>query len=265
MALDLALYETEHPVCRAVMAAVAQGVGADPSPACAMAWQPKPAVVYGILRGCSDIIRMCHQTGIDWWHVDLGYFKRGHFDGYYKLSRNGLVLNTAQYDYSPGMAQTRWRQLGIDIKPWQKPGDHILICPPTWNFATNHPIEKLDEKEWVEAVRIAINRYTNIRTLVRVKPDGQSPIVWRDVYCVVAHSSNILNDALIEGVPAIALGNHPVRDDGNTIRNINDYKELCSVDRTALLEMQSEAQFTLDEFRLGFAFEHAMRTQGNGR
>lgn len=233
-------YVTDHQHSRVVMAAVAEGVGKPWRDASDVSWRPEPAIVYGILRGCGNIIRRCHLSGIDWWHIDLGYFGRGHYEGYYRLSHNAM--------------QTEWRRYTSertnipDIEDWREGGDHILLCPPTSSFSFFHPIERLSEEEWVDAVSSAIKRRTDRPIVVRNKgDDGEIGNPW----CVVVHSSNIAIDSLIKGIPAIALGESVVQEWGPSILDISDYDELRSHDRKALLRCLSWHQFTLDEFRRG--------------
>ncbi len=246
-------YITDHEISRVIISAAAEGLGVEPHLASSMAWSPEPSLVYGILRGCQDIIRKCRAINMEWWHIDLGYFGRGHYDGYYKLSRNGLQ---ASGDIeSPGIREIP------SPEPWKSGTGPIVICPPTTLFALNHPYEKLDENDWTDSVRRAIESVTDRPTLVRDKKshDG-TPL--GDPWCVVVHSSNIAIDALIAGTPVIALGDCLANDFCPNLSDIDDWAELRMVDREAILAIAAHTQFTLDEFRSGYAFELSRELQG---
>jgi len=83
-----------------------------------------------------------------------------------------------------------------------------------------------------------------------------------DPWCVVVHSSNIAMEAMMAGTPAIALGDCLVKDFGPNLENIEHPQILRGVDRELLFSIAAHAQFTLDEFRSGYAFELSRELQG---
>src|SRR5574338_95160 len=184
-------YVTDHHHARVVMAAVARGLGCEPRMACSIGWLPKPAVVYGILRGCEDVIRKCEQADLPWWHIDLGYWGRGHYEGYYKLSLRGLQT---QYTHT-------WKERTEipHIEPWRDgAGGEIVVCPPTVSFAQNHPLAKFNEQDGTDTIVRRLQALTHRPIVVREKGDGAKPLP-DDPWCVVVHSSNIAVDMLFRG------------------------------------------------------------------
>jgi len=83
-----------------------------------------------------------------------------------------------------------------------------------------------------------------------------------DPWCVVVHSSNIAMEALLAGTPAIALGECLVRDCCPQLEYIERYDLLRAVDRELIFTIAAHTQFTLDEFRSGFAFGFSQELQG---
>lgn len=237
-------YITDHPHARTVMSAVAEGLGRDWVPACSAGWRPEPAIVYGILRGTGDVIRRCAQAGIDWWHIDLGYWGRGHYDGYYRLSRNGM-------QHPPQITATEAR-ISIPVyAPWGFGTGPIVVCPPTALQAIEHPLERLDVNEWTDTILRALAKAAIDRPVIVRTKNERAEYLPRDAWCVIAHSSNILIDALTHGIPAIGLGAGIVRDLGPVFADIVDAGRLRSINRTRFFSILSNAQFTLEEFRQG--------------
>lgn len=243
-------YVTEHPFCRTVIAAVAEGLDRKPEIAASLAWKPEPAIVYGILRGCADIIRKCTYAGLDWWHIDLGYWGRGHFDGYYRLSRNGF--QDPPTNCAPATARIELPEL----LPWKDGKGPIVICPPTLAQVTWHPTLILDPEDWTRTVEDYIRSVTNRQVVIRSKTDINNPLP-DDPYCVVTYASNIAVDALRHGTPAISLGPGILNAYSPPLSDINDPDVIRIPDRELLFKELSWGQFTLDEFRRGIPWEYA--------
>lgn len=82
---------------------------------------------YGILRGMADVFRECGRQGKPWFCIDRGYWKPGHYDGYYRVSLRG----TQQTGGWPNPDYTRWQALGLMVEPPKGANSNLLVCPPT--------------------------------------------------------------------------------------------------------------------------------------
>src|SRR3990172_6713600 len=195
------VYMTDHIHSRVVCAAVAAGCNGKIVP------PPRlfdgPAVVYGILRGCGEIIKQCRWVGRDFYHIDLGYFRRGHYEGYYRLSKNGLQATAEIFPIHLSLEPDRWESLGMELKPWKKSGRSIIVCPLTEAMGG---FLGIDPQAWTNTVVNELQQFTDRPIQVKLKNQGSLNPLLKEAWCLVTHSSNAAIDALVEGVPTIVLG-----------------------------------------------------------
>lgn len=229
------IYATSHVHSQVVCGALREGFGGKIVPPVSLL--DGQAVVFGILRGCGEIIRQCEWIGREYVYVDHGYFKRGYYDGYFRVCRNSLQVEPRK-NYSSG----RWEALNLDLKPW-KQGKHILVCPISGYLGK---FLNIDPHKWTETVVREISRYTDRQIIVKHK-DG-TPLPMKDAHCLVTYSSNASVDALISGIPVIILGNHPAKQLSWTFSDIESPKY---PDREQWCFNLAHSQFTLEEIRRG--------------
>lgn len=229
------IYATSHVHSQVICRALQEGTKGKIAPPISLL--DGEAVIYGILRGCGEIIRQCEWIGRDYLYVDHGYFKRGYYDGYFRACKNALQANPDS-DYPPD----RWEALDIDLKSWS-PGRYILVCPIS-GYLGKHL--NIDPKKWTETVVREISRHTDRQIIVKQK-DG-TPLLLKDAHCLVTHSSNASVDALISGIPVIILGNHPAK---ALSWRWNDIESPVYPDREQWCFNLAYSQFTLEEIRRG--------------
>jgi len=207
-----------------------------------------PLATYGILRGTTPLIHQCQWVDRDYYYMDNGMIKPGHFEGYYRLTRNEIHPSNPQM-----VPDDRWRALGVKPRPWRRDGKHVLITPLTDDFGAFYGI---DPDRWSDAVVNEISRHTNRKIVVRPKPKGNAPAAnsftddLKDCWCLVTHSSNTAIVALLEGIPVIILGESGAKPLSWTYDNLEapDWP-----DREPLFHWLAYNQFTLDELRDGTA------------
>lgn len=206
------------------------------------------ALLYGILRGCSDVIHYNFKNGHDYLHLDRGYIKPNHFSGYYRIS-----LNDTQARYKDvNLPSERAKKLNVTIRDWQdNESGLVLIIPPTEAMAIFYGI---DIKKWIDTTIKKINGRPH---KVRTKEDHtQLEDDFKTAKCVITFNSNAALEAVLFGVPAIATSQHStVRDWNNlTMNDVNDcYDKSIGLDRNKLLNFVAYHQFTLDEIEKGVA------------
>lgn len=236
------VYVTDHVHSRVVSKAFAQGCGGQVVPPLRLL--DGPATCYGILRGCGDIIKQCQWVGRDFYHIDHGYMRRGHYEGYYRVTRNAF-----QCDGTGGFAPDRFEALGIEPKPWQRDGDHVVVIPLTGAFGK---FLNIDPDEWTNSVVAEIAAHTDRPVIVKRKDGTPLRSVLTGAHCMVTHSSNAAVDALIEGLPVVTLGNSACAPVATALEEI---ESLRYPDRDPWLWALAYNQFTLDEMRSGEAME----------
>lgn len=209
------------------------------------------ALLYGILRGCSDIIHFLFKNNIDYLHIDHGYIGRSKsnmFNGYYRVS-----LNDTQAHYKDvNLPSERAKKLGVTLKDWED-NEHglVLIIPPTDAMAIFYGIN-IDD--WVKTT---IKKIKDKPHKVRLKTDT-IPLEQdlKGARCLITFNSNAAVDATLLGIPVIATSQHSVIRDWNklTMNDLDDcYKKSVNLDRNKLINFISYHQFTLDEMEKGIA------------
>lgn len=215
----------------------------------------RPSVFYGILNGNSEFIKRCQAASVDWWFIDNGYFRPGHYEGYYLIGKNHLQ---PRFSKSAAVDPTRWDTLGIEILPWRPSTSdgHVLICPPTSNISSFYNIDKW---KWIYDILHKIKR-SGIRRPVRIREKG-SPIPLaddlRNCHCVITYNSKVSVEALLKGVPAIADVGIVREWNGLSAGNVGDC--LTKHDRLPLFQFAASCQFRLEEFEKGTAWKMVRR------
>lgn len=208
------------------------------------------AILYGILRGCSDVIHHNFRNGCDYLHIDKGYLKPHHFSGYYRIS-----LNDTQAHYKEvKLPSDRLEQLQIKLKDWQEnKSGYVLIIPPTEAICIFYGI---DCAQWIKTT---IHKLNGKPYKIRAKEDMETISLESDLKaasCVITFNSNVALEATIAGVPVIATSKHSVVRDWNNLTMIDletCFEKSVGLDREKLLKFVSYHQFTLKEIDKGLA------------
>lgn len=194
---------------------------------------------YGILRGNAEIFKSCEAKGEDWFEIDRGYFRPGHFDGYYRVSYRGtqqtIGLDILEPDYE------RLDALNIQIEHPKKNDGHILVVPPTG------PVKQFfNVHNWA-----ALTKW-NDRVVWRHKGDV-TPLDEHLKNCrkVITFNSSIGWEALRRGIPVYSDPYHSIIGAYEKLIDkplFSDFKE-----RKKLFAIMCSSQFTLSEIRDGKA------------
>lgn len=209
------------------------------------------AVGYGILRGTGDIFLHNQDNRTDYYEVDRGYINPGHYDGYYRISKNGLQARYNDID----LPDDRLAKLKIERANWFNPKGKIIICPPS-EYIEQYYYHS--PGAWTDNMCRALKE-SNLDFKVRKKTDT-TPLEHdlQDAYCVIAFNSNVLIDATIKGIPVMG-GKYSIVTmwDDNTFQQLKDRNiappSESHVDK--LLRFISYNQFTLEEIRNGTAWK----------
>jgi len=160
---------------------------------------PGGMMTYGEERGLRLMLDAVILEGRDWVYIDNGYFKWGHFAGYYRVTHNRYMV-----DGTERASDRRWKRLGLKIKPWRKGGSFVLVCPPPERFAN---LRKFDHQAWIDQTLATLKAHTDREIKIREKPSKREiralPIekALNGAHALVCHSSNAAAEALIEGFP----------------------------------------------------------------
>lgn len=154
------------------------------------------------------------------------YADPGNTKGYLRYSYDGIFPNTGEYcNNNPNPA--RWekikRDLNIDLKPWRKNGNHILICLQRnggWSM------KGMNVVEFFHHTVNEIRKYSNRPIIVRTHPGDKKSIYYskelkgknitlsqnksltddlKNAWATVVYNSSPSVASIIEGVPAFLI------------------------------------------------------------
>lgn len=233
------VYTTNHQHSRIICSAFAEGTNGKIVPPVKLL--DGDAMVYGILRGCGEIIRECEWINRTYFYVDHGYFKRGYYDGHFRVVRNGLQTAWTREIQKPD----RWEALKIELRPWIRKGKHIVVCPISKYLSE---FLRISQTKWVESVTTEIRRHTDREIVIKQKNEGDLREIMKDAWCLVTHSSNAAVDAVVNGIPCIVLGNSAAEP---VSWNWDDIESPVWPEREPWCWELAYNQFTLEEMRRG--------------
>ena len=207
------------------------------------------------------------KHGLDTVILETGYIDRGagpHH--YYAVGLNGLN-GRADFKNKNSPADRAVKFLD-KLQPWREDGDHILLCGQVpWDASVQH----IDFVKWTEDTADILQSLTGRPIVYRPHPlakthapigTKESQNYWieddlKNCWCVVTFNSNSGVDAIMSGIPAVAM------DEGSMLKgvetNIGSVNNPFMPDRTQWLNDLSYAQWTPDEMAKGKAWDHLFR------
>lgn len=209
--------------------------------------EPGPAAFYGVSKFTLPIWRACQEQEREFYYLDNGYFRPGHFEGFYRVTRNAAqIAGEGRGD------PARWRALGLDFAPWRQGGRHVLVIGQS---RTYFEMRGQRPGDWLWETLAQISRATDRPIIVRPKPRATSPKRpladdLRDAWCVVCHTSNVAVEAVLAGIPAFVTGACAARPMAETdLSKIETPRRPDGREQWA--GVLAANQWTLDEIRSG--------------
>lgn len=198
-------------------------------------------VIYGILRGASEVFKLAQAMGKPYVCIDRGYWKPGHYEGYYRISLNGTQQTTGLDKFEPDYE--RWDALGLEISDvrnnrinWE------LIVPPT-TYANDF----FGLSNWSKSVHVPMLRTMQWRTKQCDRP-LQNDL---DNCCsVTTFNSSVGWEALRQGIPVFSDENHSFV--GAYKKQVDKMPHMMDIEsRRRLFAVQCGLQLTLEEVKSG--------------
>ena len=206
----------------------------------------KIPVMWGTIRGNRGIIDLCRKYNRQWMYIDHAYLNRGHEQKNYRFGINKLFAypkdaSCATFDNS------RLKKMNVDLKDWQKNGNHIVVCPPSETIMTFYECHN-----WLEKTLTILKANTERPLVVRTKPkygDVSRPLRMDlvNAHALVTHCSNAAVEAVIEGIPVFVSDHSVCKYVGST--DLTKIENPIYKDRTQWLNYLSFAQFSLNELK----------------
>lgn len=165
-----------------------------------------PIVVFGILRGTGKLIKECQRINHTYYHFDHAYYFKEQKHGentifnerIYRLTKNEMMLS--YIDKLDNIDKKRLIKFKkhIQIKPWTKKGDYILVLPPS-----EHVNLWYDFTNWEKDTINKLKQYTQREIRVRTK-DSKTPFMeeLKNAWAIVTSQSTGAIDAIVNGIPS---------------------------------------------------------------
>ena len=220
------------------------------------AQKDNPLVIRGLGGGSRKAIQHCWETDRTFYAIDTGYF--GNAGSKTKIWHR--VTKNALQQTGPIIERPNDRLRKFKYRKF-KDGSKIMLVPPS------DKVMKLfgqpDPEVWVENVKLELQKYTDRPIEIRLKPNRTERISTKpleaalddNVYCLITYNSIAALEALMYGVPAIALGPNCATALCNTeLSQINNLNRPTEDEMYALMKHLSYCQFTRDEMMNGYAW-----------
>ena len=216
-----------------------------------------PLVIRGLGGGSRKAIQHCWETSRDFYAIDTGYFGNA---GSKTKTWHRVTKNALQY-VGPIIERDDARLPKFKYRKF-KNASKIMLVPPSDKVMRlwGQP----DPEVWVENTKKELQKYTDRPVEIRLKPNRSERISTKpleaaladDVYCLITYNSIAALEALMFGVPAIALGPNCATALCNTnLAEINNLNKPTEDEMYALMKHLSYCQFTRDEMMNGYAWE----------
>jgi len=200
--------------------------------------QQGPIAVWGQIRGARELL----QGSNDFYRLDHAYIGRNEF---YRMTKG---------DFQPAKVTERpadrWESLkarfNLEIEPWKK-GKNIVLAfsmPGTYAFFGVTGWAKNMLTELKDSGRPIIERQRKETRPIRED--------LKDAHCLVTYASNSIVEALLSGVPVFVAGPSIARP---VAGKWGDWDNPVFPDREAFFRHVAYSQFTLEEFKSGFALK----------
>lgn len=187
-------FSTRHHINHKVVTAFAKGCGGQ------ITYEPQGEFIasYGLKRGTIET----YKQSKSFIYIDKGYyFPSNHpynFSGYYRVCFNSLIYN-GEGNYN----LDRFSKFKYTLHPWKKDGRHVIFCPI---LSIPAQFYNIDVDNWTRQMYNKIQRYTDRPIIVSTKANKvNAKQYFKNAHCLITFNSNIMVEALIEGVPIISL------------------------------------------------------------
>ena len=220
------------------------------------------AVIWGVRF--PHIIQGQKDCGGDYLVIERGYFADRMT--YCSLGFNGL--NGYAEFLAENSPPDRWEKHGVEVKPWKVDGEYILLMG---QVRGDQSVKDMDTRIWYEKAMSQIKAITDMPVYFRPHPQarqfeglmdcagyktGTLEEAFEGAACAVTFNSNSGVDAVLNGVPVIAM------DRGAMAWDMAQHEIILEhylPDRTQWLYDLAYKQWTLEEISNGEAWAHLKR------
>jgi len=202
------------------------------------------------------LYRHCQHYNRKFYNLDTGYFGNVKRKEIVRVSVNNFQDQSVIVD----RPSDRLARLQINVQNFDR-GATVVIVPPDRKISKSFGLAE----DWFEKTQAEIKKYTDRPVKIRNRPgartarllhDSFEDFVKHDTHVVVGYSSNALVEAVLLGIPVIALGHSATT---SLMRyEIKDIEHVPNVDqdlRYSWLKHLAYRQFTHSELANGTAWQ----------
>lgn len=218
-----------------------------------------------------DLWREHARAGVQLVYLDKGYDRHSRSDDirgweYWRVAVNG---HQPTAKYRRGYPADRLADMGWTFRPWRKSGKHVVIAGSSAKYHAFYDLK--EPTDWARKIIKEINGYTERAIIYRPKPSWKDAVpietagysgrgegiadVLNDAHCLVTHGSNACFEAMLAGVPTVAIGDAVMRPISSTaVSEIETLRLASDDDREDLLRFLAYQQWTMREMMDGMAW-----------
>ena len=152
-------------------------------------------IVYGLFRGTEVAMRTAYWSNLPFFYIDHGYFNFMHYDGYYRVVKNG-VCHTAVIVSNP-VTQSQ------ECLPFGEPGPFTVICKPNLQGSIFLPFVKVWPEEWVDGLTHSLQSMGHKVVVSDKNTNKVADMPKQDIRLVIGHESAIVAASLLRGIRAM--------------------------------------------------------------
>lgn len=227
----------------------------------------------GRMTGNKPVWDYFRKTGRNVIVLEVGGIQRGKT---WKVGVNGI--NRDAYFGPDGNDDSRAQALGLELKPWRKDGEYILIAGQhdkslqwqnqprmsNWFLQTYDEIRKHTDRPIVfrPHPRCRLEHIeSGLKYVYRQDPVhiggtyDDFDMGFDNVYCTISWSSNPGVHSVIHGVPAFVGPSSLASPVANSYKNLHLIEHPSTVDRTQWLNDYAWTEFTVDEIAQGIPLQ----------
>lgn len=200
--------------------------------------------IVGCMPNCTYLMDRWQDAGKTWIYWDRGYARRvfatwlprGDNGGYYRWHIGALQMTEVH-----GVPSDRWDALKIEVRPWKRGGDKIVIADTLSDYWDMYGL-----KGWPQRIAEEIKRYTKRPIVIRSK-ESSIPLdkELESAHCLVAHGSIAAVESVIMGCPVFVDPSSAASLVGKT--DFSDIENPIYPERQAWLNSLAYCQFNEQE------------------
>jgi hypothetical protein len=165
----------------------------------------------------------------------------------------------------------RLNRLGLDLRPWRKSGDHIVLAGSSAKYHAFYSLP--DPTTWAKKMVRRFGRLAQGREIVyrpktswkeaepvdgaTFQQGGSIEDALKGAHALITHGSNACFEAVLNGVPCMILGDAVARPISTTVEEeIEKLRMVSDAERQQWLANLAYCQWTQRELASGEAWEH---------